>query len=59
MVTLKEIAEECGVSVSTVSNVLNGRNKSSQETTDRVMKVVREDMNRIRWRRGFAVGGQS
>ena len=42
MVTLKEIAEECGVSVSTVSNVLNGRNKSSQETTDRVMKVVRE-----------------
>lgn len=40
MVTLKEIAEECNVSATTVSNILNGKNKVSEETRERVLEVV-------------------
>ncbi len=39
-ITAKEIAKMCGVSASTVSNVLNGKNKASDETTRRIMEVV-------------------
>ena len=42
MVTLKEIAKECGVSTATVSNILNGKNKVSEETRKRVMDVIEE-----------------
>lgn len=42
MITLKEIAETCGVSVATVSNILNGKPKVSEATRQRVMEVVRE-----------------
>ena len=42
MITLKEIAKECGVSTATVSNILNGKNKVSQETRERVLEVVKE-----------------
>ena len=42
MITLKEIAKECNVSVTTVSNILNGKKKMSEETRQMVMKVVEE-----------------
>lgn len=40
MVTLKEIARECKVSPTTVSNILNGRPKVSKETRERVLETV-------------------
>lgn len=40
LVTLKEIAKECGVSAATVSNILNGKKKVSEETKARVLEVV-------------------
>ncbi len=42
MVTLKEVAEKCGVSATTVSNVINGKAKTSEETRKRILDVVRE-----------------
>lgn len=42
MVTLKDIAEMCGVSTSTVSNVLNGINKAGDEVKQRVLAAVEE-----------------
>ncbi|MDE6406546.1 MAG: LacI family DNA-binding transcriptional regulator [Lachnospiraceae bacterium] len=41
MVTIKEIARECGVSVATVSNILNGRPNVGEETRMKVLEVVR------------------
>lgn len=40
MVTLKEIARECNVSPTTVSNILNGKPKVSEETKQKVMEVI-------------------
>lgn len=40
MVTLKEIARECKVSPTTVSNILNGKPKVSEETKQRVLETV-------------------
>lgn len=40
MSSIKKIASVAGVSVSTVSNVLNGRGKASQKTIDRVKKLA-------------------
>ncbi len=40
--TLKEIAEICGVTVSTVSNVLNNKPKVSEEKKQQILKVVEE-----------------
>lgn len=40
MITLKEIAEMCGVSATTVSNILNGKSKASEATTQKVMDIV-------------------
>ena len=42
MVTLKEIAKECNVSITTVSNILNGKKKMSEQTRQMFMKVVEE-----------------
>lgn len=42
MVTIREIADACGVSVATVSNVLNGRANVGLETRKRVLEVVRQ-----------------
>ena len=42
MITVKEIAKMCGVSPSTVSNILNGRSNMSEETKNKVLKVVNE-----------------
>ena len=40
MVTIKEIARECNVSPTTVSNILNGRPNVGEETKGRVLEVV-------------------
>lgn len=43
MVTLKEIAKEAGVSVMTVSNVVNGNlSKVSKENAERIKNIIRE-----------------
>ena len=42
MVTLKEVAQMCNVSISTVSNILNGKPKVSEETKKRVLQVMQE-----------------
>lgn len=39
-ITIKEIAKECNVSPSTVSNVLNGKPKVSEETRNRIMAAI-------------------
>ncbi len=42
MVTLKEIAKVCNVSVTTVSNILNGKAKAGEETKERILQVAKE-----------------
>ena len=42
MVTLKEIAYLCGVSPTTVSNVINGKAKTSEETRQKILQVIDE-----------------
>lgn len=42
MITVKEIAKMCNVSPSTVSNILNGRSNMTEETKQKVLKVVKE-----------------
>ena len=42
MVTLKEIAERCEVSPTTVSNVINGKAKTSEETRQKILQVIDE-----------------
>ena len=42
MITLKEIAEKCSVSITTVSNILNGKSNVSETTKNRVLEVVKE-----------------
>ena len=42
MVTLKEIAQKCNVSATTVSNILNGKANASEETKQKVLRVVKE-----------------
>lgn len=42
MVTLKQIAEECSVSITTVSNILNGKSNVSENTKERVLKVIKD-----------------
>ena len=42
MVTLKEIAEKCSVSITTVSNILNGKSNVSERTKERVLQVIKE-----------------
>ncbi len=42
MVTIKEIAKECGVSPATVSNILNGKTNVSEATRQRVLDIVKK-----------------
>lgn len=42
MITLKEIALMCGVSTSTISNILNGKHKVSEATRRRVLKIIKQ-----------------
>ncbi len=52
-----KIAEIAGVSIATVSNVMNGTGRVSGETADRVMRVAGEQGLRLRGkRRNFARG---
>lgn len=41
-ITIKEVAKQANVSVATVSRVLNGRDRVSKETKEKVLKVVKE-----------------
>ncbi|MCR4586797.1 MAG: LacI family transcriptional regulator, partial [Lachnospiraceae bacterium] len=41
MTTLKEIASRCGVSATTVSNVLSGKPKVSEETRQKILEEVK------------------
>lgn len=41
-ITIKEVAKHAGVSVATVSNVLNNINKASEETKEKVLNAVSE-----------------
>lgn len=40
MATIREIAKECGVSVATVSNILNGTGRASEETRKTVLAAA-------------------
>lgn len=40
--TLSEIAKRAGVSIATVSNVLNNKGRMSQETSERIFRIVQE-----------------
>jgi len=40
MATLKEIAQLCNVSPSTVSNILNGKTNVSDQTRQKVMNTI-------------------
>ncbi|MDO4293808.1 MAG: LacI family DNA-binding transcriptional regulator [Eubacteriales bacterium] len=42
MITIKDIAEKCNVSTATVSNVLSGKEKSSEETKKRILAAAKE-----------------
>jgi len=42
MITLKELAAKCEVSIATVSNILNGKSNVSEQTKQRVLKVIKE-----------------
>lgn len=42
MITVKEIAQMCNVSPSTVSNILNGRPNVGEETRQRVLDVIKQ-----------------
>ena len=42
MVTIKEIAKECNVSIATVSNILNGKPNASEETRKKVLETVKQ-----------------
>lgn len=41
-ITIKDIAKEAGVSVATVSNVLNGTGRVSEETAKRIRRIIEE-----------------
>lgn len=42
MITLKELSERCGVSIATISNVINGKNNVSEATKKLVLDAVKE-----------------
>ena len=53
MATLKDVAKETGLTVSTVSRVLNNRGYISQETREKVYDAMKNNYNlptyRITW----------
>ncbi|MBR5637417.1 MAG: LacI family DNA-binding transcriptional regulator, partial [Pseudobutyrivibrio sp.] len=41
-VTIKDVANEAGVSISTVSKIINGKGSISQDTINRVQETIRK-----------------
>ncbi|MFB7640263.1 LacI family DNA-binding transcriptional regulator, partial [Peribacillus butanolivorans] len=41
-VTIRDVAAYTGVSRTTVSNIVNGINKTSEETKEKVLKAIKE-----------------
>ena len=63
MVSLKTIAEKCGVSTATVSKALNGQKDIGEETRSRIKKVAEElgyfpnaAARALKTRRSYTVG---
>ncbi|ABX40977.1 LacI family DNA-binding transcriptional regulator [Lachnoclostridium phytofermentans] len=46
MAKIKEVAKACGVSIATVSNIMNGKGRVSEETKIKILEVAR-DMNYV------------
>ena len=42
MTTIKDVAREAGVSLGTVSNVLNGRESVKPENREKVLKAIKK-----------------
>lgn len=42
MITLKELADRCGVSTATVSNAINGKSNISETTKQRILQMIKE-----------------
>lgn len=42
MITLKELSVKCGVSIATISNVINGKSNVSEETKNRILKAIKD-----------------
>lgn len=42
MITLKELSVKCGVSIATISNILNNKANVSEHTKQKVLKIVEE-----------------
>lgn len=42
MANIKEVADACGVSIATVSNIFNGKGRVSEETRDRILRIAKE-----------------
>ncbi len=55
MISLKDIADVCGVSISTVSKVLHGSHEISEETAERIMREAK----RLGYIKGDGVNVQS
>ena len=41
MITLKELADRCGVSTATVSNAINGKSNISETTKQRILQMIK------------------
>ena len=42
MANIKEVADACGVSIATVSNIFNGKGRVSEETRERIIRIAKE-----------------
>ncbi|HHV12380.1 MAG TPA: LacI family transcriptional regulator [Clostridiales bacterium] len=42
MANIKEVADACGVSIATVSNIFNGKGRVSGETRERILRIAKE-----------------
>ncbi len=42
MANIKQVADACGVSIATVSNIFNGKGRVSEETKERIFRIAKE-----------------
>jgi DNA-binding LacI/PurR family transcriptional regulator len=42
MANIKEVADACGVSIATVSNIFNGKGRVGEETRERIIRIAKE-----------------